>query len=783
MQFLQSKILAYGVLSTGLALAVLSNAWNARKAFYPAAVQVASSSGSLLHLYDKSWYFFTETMLALTMFRDDLDLHLAIMFTTLLFLKCFHWISSDRVDYMDQFPPPGPSTRFHVRLSSALVSLMVLDATALMYCYNLVMQSAISGNNHGRISGSAIFFGTEFALLLTTSLSIIAKYTINIIDLVRARGQEDAPPWEGKSMAVFWVDLTYHAIKLVIYTAFFYTIFILSGNVPINHIVPLYLTFRAFASKCVDLRRYRQATRNMDERYPDATQAEIDGLGGGSCVICREEMRQPTEEERMVGGAGSGVNETPKKLACGHVFHFHCLRSWLERQQSCPTCRRTVLETAGTRPVTIIVPPPPQPAQAPAHPYAAQPTALGAAAMPAGPHAEVNSHAPGHQTLANQLRPIGIWQTDRFAATLGVSPIVQSFRQRMSDLSRTAGPMSPRLSDSSSTSSVNPPWIEVDRPAIHVAPPTAEQASAFRALPWEALTMAERQRAIRGQKTEESQGPMVNSDLQAAQQQQQQQQQSPQEVQYMRNLAVGSESETPLASHTPVSSQAPEVFSEIHASRLRTRSMARSMSNASTTSDAQESPSGGPSPAQMAAMAALRRANSHRKTSTNLSKNIDETAPYAIQPISPPGEARVNFGASDIWSPDVGFPFTTSPRNDAAIGPAMPEHVVVRGLHRAKNYLVPLFIDQSQSAGSSSVEPTTLPLSPRSVIASLRWSTEQLKRSVQGGSGDQWRESRLDLERLDTEIGQVLSGLAPGPANERPMQRATDASVFESVEK
>jgi E3 ubiquitin-protein ligase synoviolin len=35
---------------------------------------------------------------------------------------------------------------------------------------------------------------------------------------------------------------------------------------------------------------------------------------------------------------------TPKKLPCGHIFHFYCLRSWLERQQSCPTCRRTVLD-------------------------------------------------------------------------------------------------------------------------------------------------------------------------------------------------------------------------------------------------------------------------------------------------------------------------------------------------------------------------------------------------------------------------------------------------------
>jgi hypothetical protein len=48
MPLLQSKLLAYGVLSTGLALAVLSNAWNSRRNFYASAVQVASSNGSLL---------------------------------------------------------------------------------------------------------------------------------------------------------------------------------------------------------------------------------------------------------------------------------------------------------------------------------------------------------------------------------------------------------------------------------------------------------------------------------------------------------------------------------------------------------------------------------------------------------------------------------------------------------------------------------------------------------------------------------------------------------------
>lgn len=34
---------------------------------------------------------------------------------------------------------------------------------------------------------------------------------------------------------------------------------------------------------------------------------------------------------------------TAKKLLCGHLFHVHCLRSWLERQHTCPTCRSLVV--------------------------------------------------------------------------------------------------------------------------------------------------------------------------------------------------------------------------------------------------------------------------------------------------------------------------------------------------------------------------------------------------------------------------------------------------------
>lgn len=84
----------------------------------------------------------------------------------------------------------------------------------------------------------------------------------------------------------------------------------------------------------------------MDSRYPDATSDELGGEG--VCIICREEMR-PWSDEGVPGNGGRGTGtqdqrHRPKKLPCGHILHFACLRSWLERQQRCPTCRRPVLD-------------------------------------------------------------------------------------------------------------------------------------------------------------------------------------------------------------------------------------------------------------------------------------------------------------------------------------------------------------------------------------------------------------------------------------------------------
>lgn len=125
---------------------------------------------------------------------------------------------------------------------------------------------------------------------------------------------------------------------------------------PIHIIRDVALTIRSFYKRITDFVRYRHATRDMNERYPDATAEEI--AREDVCIICRETMRPwraaPLDSNPLPEGAMAGEDSRssldarlrPKKLPCGHILHFACLRSWLERQQNCPTCRRPVLASS-----------------------------------------------------------------------------------------------------------------------------------------------------------------------------------------------------------------------------------------------------------------------------------------------------------------------------------------------------------------------------------------------------------------------------------------------------
>jgi E3 ubiquitin-protein ligase synoviolin len=371
------KVLLYGLVSTIAVSATISNALRYHSNFYSAAIYLSKSNRSVLilanfglliallcgqlvqqiffgalrpqeveRLYDRLWFFVTESLLAFTIFRDDFDIPFALMFGFLLFVRSFHWLASDRIEWMDQRPYPGPPTLFHIRMTTLFV---------ILWCTDLLMFAVAVDSTLKNGIGGMVMFASEYAILMASAMNTTAKYCVCVIDLKRARqrGGESAPPWQNKSMWVFYIELVTDFLKLTTYLLFFLLIVAFYG-LPLNIIRDVYLTGRSFVTRLRALVRYRAATRNMDERYPDASEEEMSTMTDRTCIICREEMFARGVSGNQGEDSGSnpaqqnsdGPNTTPKKLPCGHVFHFYCLRSWLERQQSCPTCRRSVLENA-----------------------------------------------------------------------------------------------------------------------------------------------------------------------------------------------------------------------------------------------------------------------------------------------------------------------------------------------------------------------------------------------------------------------------------------------------
>lgn len=356
-------------------------------------------------LYEKAWFAVTETCLAMTIFRGEIGAWFLVMFFSLLAGKVWGWIGEGRVEVLEQQQQNlvnGRNARlFHTRLAMSLALSVCFDLSMLEYIVEQVL--------HMARPDMMVMFGFEFAVLSITSLSTAMRYGLNLFEIGIVRKQKaqrieailkervatalrefDAQPqaegetspesnaadisqrrteaartaalrpideadvevegWEGKGRWVFYLDLSTDFFKLVVYLSFFFILLIFYG-LPLHIMRDVFLTCRSFIKRIGDFLRYRTATRDMNERYPDASENEIGRED--VCIICREEMRPyvPPAQGQAVDPVAQRMR--PKKLPCGHVLHFACLRSWLERQQICPTCRATVVPTT-QRPATTV---------------------------------------------------------------------------------------------------------------------------------------------------------------------------------------------------------------------------------------------------------------------------------------------------------------------------------------------------------------------------------------------------------------------------------------------
>ncbi|CAM9905053.1 unnamed protein product, partial [Ectocarpus fasciculatus] len=390
------KFGAYAGVSFLVAMTAVIHAWQTRVEYYPTvvflttnklaqaalgnwAIVMAIGMGRLVSMlflgplrdieievmYENARYAFTETCLALTVFRGDLTAVTIALFIQLLLIKAFHWLSRARVEHFEQ--AGRQSLTSMARLCSLVFITLVVDGMMVTYCLENIPVDQAS---------SLVLFAFEYAILSIAAFSTAVHLLLHVVD----NRMEGA--WHAKATWVMLLEFFSEVFKFSFYVIFFGVMFSLYGVPPLNLIRDVYMSFDQLQRRLQAFYRYRQLANTMDERFPDATEEELEGCEH-TCIICRDTM------------------DAGKKLPCGHIFHFQCLRMWLQQQQACPTCRANIPTHSTAATATAAA----ERAAAAAPAAAAAAAQQGAAAAAAAAAGQRDARVPGAAALG--AGPVG----------------------------------------------------------------------------------------------------------------------------------------------------------------------------------------------------------------------------------------------------------------------------------------------------------------------------------------------------------------------------------------
>lgn len=159
----------------------------------------------------------------------------------------------------------------------------------------------------------------ECVILFLHSIQGISKYCLYLYEIIK-KGT-----WDDRGLYSYYIEFFIHSFELLSSIGYFLTFLILKGvSMGVFEFIVVFLHLRTLIlqlkKKITAYKNYRKLTNEMESTYKNMTSEELSELQE-NCAICRDALK------------------SAKKLPCGHLFHTNCLRSWLEYNHSCPSCR------------------------------------------------------------------------------------------------------------------------------------------------------------------------------------------------------------------------------------------------------------------------------------------------------------------------------------------------------------------------------------------------------------------------------------------------------------
>ncbi|KAJ8343337.1 hypothetical protein SKAU_G00306660 [Synaphobranchus kaupii] len=274
------------------------------------------------HLKDKFWNFVFYKFIFIFGVLNVQTVEEVVMwclwFAALVFLHLMVQLCKDRFEYLS-FSPTIPMSS-HVRVLSLLVSM-------LLSCCALAVVCGLVGHSYGM--HTVAFMAAECLLVTVRTGHVIMRYSIHLWDL------NHEGTWESKGAYVYYTDFIME-LTLLALDLMHHTHMLLFGNIWLSMaslviFMQLRYLFHEVQRRVRRHKNYLRVINSMEARFAVATAEELEG-NSDDCAICWDSM------------------QSARKLPCGHLFHNSCLRSWLEQDTSCPTCRMSLNITEGGRP-------------------------------------------------------------------------------------------------------------------------------------------------------------------------------------------------------------------------------------------------------------------------------------------------------------------------------------------------------------------------------------------------------------------------------------------------
>lgn len=266
------------------------------------------------HLKDKFWNFIFYKFIFIFGVLNVQTVEEVVMwclwFSGLVFLHLMVQLCKDRFEYLS-FSPTTPMNS-HIRVLTLLIAM-------LLSCCGLAVVCGVIGYTHGMHTLS--FMAAESLLVTVRTVHVILRYVIHLWDL------NHEGTWESKGTYVYYTDfimeLTLLSLDLMhhIHMLLFGNIWLSMASLVI--FMQLRYLFHEVQRRLRRHKNYLRVVGNMEARFAVATPEEL-AANNDDCAICWDSM------------------QAARKLPCGHLFHNSCLRSWLEQDTSCPTCRMSL---------------------------------------------------------------------------------------------------------------------------------------------------------------------------------------------------------------------------------------------------------------------------------------------------------------------------------------------------------------------------------------------------------------------------------------------------------